>query len=166
MTVATEMTLIFNMDMEFDKVSSKHELFIHVSNWKEITVKSTIESQSIKHLLLHHLLLYHNLFLDYRNWLHFHKEDFFLVAGAKFIAALNKHWVLEFNHNVTECKTVVSSSSQNMFVNVLESKCSSLVEPYLEMSVVRENTIIVSAPAVYVESTSHSFFELFVKGLD
>lgn len=146
MTSSTEVTTVSHMDVEFNEVSSENKLLVHISYWHKLSIKSAVNSQSIKHLLLLYLLLHHHLLLHYwllhHHWLLHHRswlneENLFFIARTESIEGVHELRLLHLNNNSIEVKTFLCST-HNMSVGVLEAKAATLVEPYLEMGIVRE----------------------------
>jgi len=122
-TLSSEISTASDVNVEFNKVSSEDELFVHISDWHEFSIQRTIKSEEINqngvfgslnsHSIsnlhswsrLHHRLLHHGLLHWHR--LSIHEEDSLFLAGTKSVASLNKHRLSHLSHHGTEFNSLL-----------------------------------------------------------
>lgn len=165
------MSQSFNVNMEFYSVSSQDEFFVKFLDWVTIRAEEAVHHQdtfsSCNSLSNWSYRLLNNNFDGFlhrssHDWLSIHKIDSFLRAWTKTVAFIDEYGLSEFIHNCTKLNSLLSSD-KNAFVDVLESKGTTLVKPNLEVSRMRKQSTFVFAVSINVESTSHTLFKSLVE---
>jgi len=179
MTLTSKVSSVSNMDMELNEVSSEKELLIHVSHRHEISVQGAVKSQSIAHssCRIHHhrVRVDSNLLSDSHvsHLINRRLDDFSSLhidveSGLTAEISHAHQLVLELGtshlHHHVSSSSVLLSSEQKMLVDVLELEDTTLVEPELEVSWVRNHAHEGTALALNMETTHHTLLESFFMG--
>jgi len=180
--MSLKVSKLSNVNMEFNTITSHNEFLIHFLNWHHISTDHTVshhDTLSSSHLLLYNSLLNHSclnwsdhwlLYWD-NNWLlnwsynslTTHKVDGFFLNCTKLVASFHENWLSHFSQNCSKFNSLLSAY-QDMLINVLESKSTTLIEPNFKVSRVLNQSHIIFTVSINVESTSPTFFKSFVEG--